>query len=116
MASVTQNLLLRRGYNVLVAMEGKNAVEMVRANSPHIDLILLDMTMPGMTAEETVNGIRHLDHSVPILLNSGFTSGETVASLLENGTVQGFLSKPYDLTQLFNSINRILTSRRENPV
>ena len=115
-ASVTQNLLLRRGYNVLVAMEGKNAVEMVRANSPHIDLILLDMTMPGMTAEETVNGIRHLDHSVPILLNSGFTSGETVASLLENGTVQGFLSKPYDLTQLFNSINRILTSRRENPV
>lgn len=115
-ASVTRNLLTRQGYSVVVAAEGAQAVAAIQAESPHIDLILLDMTMPGMTTEETVNSIRHLDHSVPILLNSGFTSGETVASLLENGTVQGFLSKPYDLTQLFGSINRILTSRRENPV
>jgi len=114
-ASVTQSLLSRQGYSVLVAMEGKNAVEMVRANSPHIDLIILDMTMPGMTTEETVNAIRHIDRSVPILLDSGFTSGETVTSLLEEGAVQGFLSKPYDPARLFDNINGLLTSRPEHP-
>jgi CheY-like chemotaxis protein len=73
-----------------------------------IGLILLDMTMPGMTTREVVHAIRALDPTVPILLNSGYASNGTVRQMLEEGSVQGFLGKPYDLDQLLEKMRRLL--------
>jgi CheY-like chemotaxis protein len=73
-----------------------------------IGLILLDMTMPGMTTNEIVQAIRAADPIIPILLNSGYALGDTVTQMLEDGSVQGFLGKPYDLDQLLGKVQELL--------
>jgi CheY-like chemotaxis protein len=83
-------------------------LNVLRDHLAGIGLILLDMTMPGMTTGEVVQAIRALDRKVPILLNSGYTSNDTVKQMLEENSVQGFLGKPYDLDQLLENVQRLL--------
>jgi two-component system cell cycle sensor histidine kinase/response regulator CckA len=106
--AVAQALLSRSGYTVLTAPDGASALDVLRDHLAGIGLILLDMTMPGMTTVEIVQGIRVLDPAVPILLNSGYTSNDTVKQMLDEGTVQGFLGKPYELSQLLEKIQQML--------
>ena len=106
--TVTQVLLSRSGYTVLTAADGASALNVLQDHPVGIGLILLDMTMPGMTTSEIVRAIRALDPTVPILLNSGYTSNDTVKQMLEQRSVQGFLGKPYDLHQLVEKVQRLL--------
>ncbi|MFA4932544.1 MAG: PAS domain S-box protein [Caldisericia bacterium] len=107
-ATVVQSLLMRSGCTVALARNGAQALETLSQRHGEIDLILLDMTMPGMSTQEIVRGIRSLDAHVPILLTSGYTSSEVVTALLNEGMVQGFLGKPYDLHQLLESVLPLL--------
>jgi PAS domain S-box-containing protein len=106
--AVAQALLTRSGCTAMTAVDGASALATFRQHQETIDLILLDMTMPGMTTEDIVQRLRAMDAHVPILLTSGYTSGGAVTRMLEEGTVQGFLPKPYELTELLSTINRLL--------
>jgi CheY-like chemotaxis protein len=106
--TVTETLLSRSGYTVLTAPDGASALNVLRDHPVGIGLILLDMTMPGMTNGEVVRAIRALDPTVPVLLNSGYTSNGAVKQMLEEGSVQGFLGKPYDLDQLLEKVQMLL--------
>jgi CheY-like chemotaxis protein len=106
--SVAQTLLTRSGYTVLTAPDGASALNVLRDHPVGIGLILLDMTMPGMTTGEVVQAIRALDPKVPILLNSGYTSNDTVKRMLAEGTVHGFLSKPYELHELLDTVDQLM--------
>jgi CheY-like chemotaxis protein len=106
--AVTQALLTRSRYTVLTAPDGASAVSAVRDHPAGIGLILLDMTMPGMTTDEVVQAIRALDPTVPILLTSGYTSNDIVRQMLEEGAVQEFLPKPYELHELLEKVRRLI--------
>jgi signal transduction histidine kinase/CheY-like chemotaxis protein len=106
--AVAQALLSRSGYTVLTAPDGASALKVLLDHPTDIDLVLLDMTMPGMTSGEIVHAIRTLDPTVPILLNSGYTSNDTVKQMLAESSVQGFLGKPYELDQLLKKIQQLL--------
>jgi PAS domain S-box-containing protein len=106
--TVTQALLSRSGYTVLTAPDGASALNVLQDHPVGIRLILLDMTMPGMTTSEVVRAIRALDPTVPILLNSGYTSNGAVKQMLEQRSVQGFLGKPYSLGELTDKVQELL--------
>jgi PAS domain S-box-containing protein len=106
--AVAQALLSRSGYTVLAAPDGASALNVLRDHPAGIDLVLLDMTMPGMTSGEIVHAIRTLAPTVPILLNSGYTSNGTVKQMLAEGSVQGFLGKPYELQELLRTVARLM--------
>jgi nitrogen-specific signal transduction histidine kinase/CheY-like chemotaxis protein len=109
-ADVARAFLGKSGCAALVAANGAAAMPILQAQHADIGLVLLDMTMPGMSTEEIVAAIRDLDPGLPILLNSGNTSSELVAELLKNGTVQGFLEKPYTLAQLTDRVMELIRS------
>ncbi|MCX6097543.1 MAG: response regulator, partial [Caldiserica bacterium] len=109
--SVAQAFLNRGGYTVLTAPDGASALNVLHEHLADIGLILLDMTMPGMTSGEIVQAIRALDPTVPILLNSGYTSNGVVKQMLEEGSVQGFLGKPYGLPQLMERVQQLTRGR-----
>jgi len=109
--AVVHALLSRCGCTILTAPDGASALNVLRDHPAGIGLILLDMTMPGMTTGEIVQAIRALDPTVPILLNSGYTSNDTVQQMLEEGSVQGFLGKPYDMHQLMEEVQRLIHKR-----
>jgi CheY-like chemotaxis protein len=105
--AVAQALLTRSGCTVLTAGDGASALATFRARPATIDIILLDMTMPGMTTDDIVQAIRAVDAHVPILLTSGYTSSDTVKRMLDEGIVQGFLAKPYDLHELLDRVQEL---------
>ena len=109
--AVAQAFLSRSGYTVLTAPDGASALNVLQDHPAGIGLVLLDMTMPGMTTDEIVQGIRALDTTLPILLNSGYTSNDAVNHMLEEGSVQGFLGKPYELHQLVENVQKLISRR-----
>ncbi|MGB9666554.1 MAG: PAS domain S-box protein [Candidatus Cryosericum sp.] len=107
--TVTAAILTRTGYTPLTAEDGASAVRILAEDPARVDLVLLDMTMPGMTTQEIIPALRALKPDIPIVLTSGFTSTGEVQNMLDNGTVQGFLGKPYPVSELMDMLGRTLT-------
>ena len=115
-AAVTEALLKRAGCQVVRASEGASALELLRSSPDAVDLVLLDMTMPGMTTDEIVAAVRDIDGQLPIVLTSGYTSGDTVSRMVEARLVQAFLSKPYQSQELLDVVGRFARPRgQDNP-
>jgi PAS domain S-box-containing protein len=107
-SAVVQALLSRAGYDVLVAADGASALHALEAHGSDANLILLDMTMPGMTTEEILTEMRRLYPVLPVLLTSGYTSSDAVKHMLDDGIVQGFLAKPYETEVLFATVAQLM--------
>ncbi len=91
---VARTALERAGYQVQVAASGAEAIELLRARASSFDLIVLDLSMPGMSGFETLAEMRVLDAEVPVLLASGY--GEAVMRQRSEGlSVAGFVQKPF---------------------
>jgi len=112
---VARAFLSRGGYAVLTAPDGASALKVLHEHAAGVDLILLDMTMPGMTTDEILNQVRLLYPDLPVLLTSGYASSDVVTRLLDAATVQGFLAKPYEPGHLLASVAQLLLSATRGP-
>jgi CheY-like chemotaxis protein len=91
--------LERFGYRVLDAENGRTGVALFERSATAIDLIILDLTMPVMSGEDTLAELRRIRPDVPVVLSTGFS--ETEARLrFHNSDLAGFLQKPYTAMQL----------------
>jgi CheY-like chemotaxis protein len=86
--------LERGGYAVLVAGSGIEAVELMKERGADVDLVLLDLAMPGMSGEEALDRIRAIRPDVPVAICSGHPEAQ-VRPLFEGKRVQGFVKKPF---------------------
>ncbi len=107
---LAKRILESYGYDVLLVEQGSQAVETLRANLGKIDLVILDIGMPGMGGRETQRRLRELDPEIPILISSGYSPGGQAKQMLAMGA-QGFLPKPYQIDDLARAVRRILDSR-----
>ena len=87
------------GWRVLTASSGPAGLEIYQEERDNIDLILIDLTMPGMSGEETFRRLRHLNAQVHVLLSSGYNEIEATNRFVGKGLV-GFIQKPYNAQQL----------------
>jgi len=95
--------LLRSGYDVVLACDGVEAVELVRERGNELRLIILDMLMPVMDGEKTFEVIHEIAPEVPVLIASGFVRDGKIERLLDMG-VAGFIEKPFELNHLAGEI------------
>ncbi len=100
---VVDTLLTTRGFRVLAAADGPAGIEIFQRSPDEIDLVLLDLTMPGMDGCEVLQVLRSIRPTVRIVLSSGFTETDAVARLGE-GAVAGFVHKPYTLNTLLDAV------------
>lgn len=100
-------LLERLGYRVFTAGSGPEALELYAARKGEIDLVVLDMIMPGMSGGETYDCMREIDPEVRVLLSSGYTLDGQAQEILDRGC-QGFIQKPFDLKALSRKIRQAL--------
>ncbi len=105
---VLMEMLLGLGYNVLLAGDGKEAVEIYGANIGKIDLVVLDMLMPNMGGEEAFYILKELDPNVRVLISSGYVSQEEIQNVMDEGAA-GFLRKPYRMIDLARKVHEMLT-------
>jgi two-component system, cell cycle sensor histidine kinase and response regulator CckA len=99
------------GCRVLLAEDGARAIAVYRENGAAIDLVILDMTMPGLGGEETMRGLREIHEDAAILLSSGFSETEALRRFGHHG-LAGFLQKPYTLRTLAEKVRAIVGERR----
>lgn len=104
---VISNMLKNLGYTVLLAANGREAVDIYRNNPGQIDLVLLDMLMPEMNAREAFFILKDIDPGIKVLLSSGYVSEEDTQDVLSAGA-KGFLRKPYSMHELAQKIRTIL--------
>jgi len=104
---VTRDVLSEIGYTVLIADSGKAGIQTYMENSEVIDLIILDMVMPGINGSETFEYIKKINPDARILLSSGYSQNGDIGRLLKKGCC-GFLQKPYNMDQISKKIHTIL--------
>jgi CheY-like chemotaxis protein len=105
--NVCKEMIEKLGYDVITAKSGKQAVDTFREKSEDIDLIILDMIMPGMDGDQTFDQLREINSSIPILLSSGYSLNSQAKKIMEKGC-NGFIQKPFLITQLSEKIQNIL--------
>ncbi|HEX3147557.1 MAG TPA: response regulator [Gemmataceae bacterium] len=103
--------LPRQGFTVSVAADGQEAADLVRANRPPIDLILMDVGMPGRGGPATLAALRALHPQLRCCFMSGDLGGHTEAGLrlLDTGAV---LRKPFSMDAAGRAL-RAEINRRE---
>ncbi len=99
-------VLQKNGYRVLVAENGRQAVDLYRQNLGTIDLVLLDRRMPVLSGEAAAAELAALDPTVRVLLLSGQATDDVPESLLR--TVRGVLAKPFRVDQLVRAVRDVL--------
>jgi len=106
---VTQRLLQREGYTVLLARDGLEAIQVLEDNLP--DLVLLDIEMPRMDGFELAARLREQPRlaEIPVVMISSRTADKHREHAARLG-VQAFLGKPYDESELLELVGRLTTS------
>ncbi|MBW1744469.1 MAG: response regulator, partial [Deltaproteobacteria bacterium] len=104
---VGKELLEVIGYRVLPAKGGKEAVEIYRKNENDIDIVVLDMVMPGMGGGEAYDRLKEINPNVRVLLASGFAVDGEATQILERGC-SGFIQKPFNMKDLSEKIEGIM--------
>jgi diguanylate cyclase (GGDEF)-like protein len=94
----TRLLLERDGHEVLTATNGAEALSLLPQH--HVDLLLLDYFMPGMTGEQVVTEIRKFDPYVQVILQTGYASEQPPRELLRRLNIQGYYDKTEGPEQL----------------
>lgn len=107
---VGQEILRELGYTVVVARNGTEAVDKVRTLGRQIDLVILDMIMPGMGGGQTFDELRRLDPDIRVLLASGYSIGGEASQILERGC-NAFIQKPFNMRQLSEKLRAVLDAR-----
>lgn len=104
---VGQEILRALGYEVLSARSGEEAVRIYREKKETIDVIVLDMIMPGMGGGETFDRLKEIDPGVKVLLSSGYSIEGMATDILERGCNQ-FIQKPFDIKELSQKLRDVL--------
>jgi CheY-like chemotaxis protein len=98
--------LERAGYTVLLAEDGREAVEAFRNAANEIRLVALDMTMPGMSGERTLRLLREIRRDVPVVVSSGYAESEVRGRF--GDSIEGYLHKPFGVLDLARAVNAAL--------
>lgn len=106
---MAQSALERLGYSVITAVNGKEGLDLFRANPGAVDVVLLDMTMPVMSGEETLKRIRSVRPDATVLAMSGFDEREAKQRFGDG--IAGFVQKPFTAAKLGAKIAAALPAR-----
>jgi two-component system cell cycle sensor histidine kinase/response regulator CckA len=96
----------RAGYQIMVASNGQEALNLFQEHAAEIQLLISDVIMPSMDGISLANSCRQQNPQLPVLFMSGFINSADEADMAESS--QFFIHKPIDFQKLFPIINKIL--------
>ena len=99
-------ILESQGFKVLTAPNGLEALDMMHGN-PQIGAVVLDLLMPVMDGEETFRQLRQFWSNIPVIVISGFSSGE-IARRFPTPAPEGFVQKPFTFESLLVALSRVV--------
>jgi two-component system cell cycle sensor histidine kinase/response regulator CckA len=107
--SVMTEMLEMLHYRVLPVGSGQEAVAVYMEKGKEIDLVILDMIMPGISGGRTFDILREIDPNVAVILASGYSVQGEARAIIKRGC-RGFLQKPFQLDELSRKVREILNT------
>jgi two-component system cell cycle sensor histidine kinase/response regulator CckA len=107
---VGNEMLAALGYHVMVAQNGKQAVELFKENQDKIDMVILDLIMPDMGGGEVFDRLKEINPKVRVLLSSGYSMEGQAQEIMTRGC-DGFIQKPFNMEQLSDKLREILENQ-----
>ena len=107
---VNREIMESLGYKVVAAKSGQEALEVYRKLQGKINLIILDMIMPGMDGEATYDSLKKVNPEIRVILSSGYSKNEQAKAILEKGC-QAFIQKPFSISDLSMTIRQVLDKK-----
>ncbi len=104
---VAEIMLERRGYNVISADSGANAIEVLKEHAGTIDLVLSDVVMPGSSGPESMRRIRAMQPGIKVLYMSGYAA-DLIARHGIDEDPRHFVTKPFTLAELSRAVRTTL--------
>jgi len=107
---VTSDLLTVLGYTVLTASNGDEALEIYKKGWAGIDLVILEMIMPGMSGGDTFNRLKEINSNVRVILSSGYSINGMAREILGKGC-DAFIQKPVRMSELSRVLRDVLDKK-----
>ncbi len=104
--AATVAILSSAGYRVLEADGGESALRLLRARSEEVDVVLLDLAMPGINGEQTLQELKRLRPDVPVVLLTAYAEDELRLSGVR-AELAGIISKPFSYEELLNAVKGV---------
>lgn len=106
---VAADILVDHGFTVVTAASGQEGIDQFRRLQTQVDVVLLDMKMPGMNGKQTYQVLRELEPTIKVIFMSGYSESE-VTTQLGDGQPLPFLSKPYSAELLTQQVRQLLVT------
>jgi len=101
-------MLQRIGCKVVTAKNGQEALETFKSRQTEISAVLSDLNMPGINGWELIKTLHQIQPGIPVILTSGFDEARVLADEHHDNQPAAFLSKPFQLKTLKNTIEKVL--------
>ncbi len=95
------------GYNVLCARNGKEAIRIYTSNKDNIDVVLLDLVMPGMSGKETYRELKKINPDINVVVSTGCDIDEDTIQLIKESNTQ-YIQKPFNIMALSKTLREVL--------
>lgn len=107
--NMVESMLKRKfGYEVLMAEDGPEALRLFNDFKEEIELVILDLSMPGMNGWEVLSALRALRPDAPVILTSGYDEARALSFRSSEERPQAFLQKPFGMNELKATIVQVL--------
>ena len=107
---VNQEILKVLGYKTMIAKIGKEAIEIYKNNREKINMVIMDMIIPGMSGKEFYDSLKKIDPEIKVLLSSGYSISGQATQILERGC-NGFIQKPFKIGELSIKLREVLDGK-----
>jgi CheY-like chemotaxis protein len=107
-------MLRRKALTVIEAADGKSGIDLFRAHAREIDVVLLDLTLPGMSGGEVLQQLRCVQAHAKVLITSAY-SRERAQDVIGKQQPWLYIRKPYQFSELISVIRDICLERMSSP-
>ncbi|MGD8385815.1 MAG: PAS domain S-box protein [Desulfobacteraceae bacterium] len=108
---IGSDMLHRFGYESVTARSGEEALETFRAEKDRIDLVILDLNMPGIGGVKCLQALKKIDPDVKVVVATGLAGKEQAQKVMELGAAY-FIPKPYRLKDMLKTLRGALDKDR----
>ena len=100
-------ILTRQGYDVLTAETGEAALDIYLEQGTDIDLIVLDVSMPGMGGHKCLKELRRINPDAKVVISSGYSLDGQLKDIMADGAA-GFVAKPFSKAEIVETVRDVL--------
>ena len=104
-------MLRKKGFEVLDTGDGSVAVDLYRAQAALIDIVLLDLNLPGMSGEEILKELQKIRPDVKVIVTTSHARDRTLAAVGGSQSCS-YIRKPYQFTDLIDALRKNLPEKR----